>query len=101
MADARRYLPAKAVLLKPVVAIDGDIVCRYGAHVFVNGRLRAKALSQDNEVRPMPSWKGCRTLHSGQVFVLSWRKDSFDGRYFGPVDSGDVLGTAEPIFLKR
>lgn len=98
MADARQYLPAKAVLLKPVVAIDGDTVCRYGAHVFVNGRLRAKALSRDNKMRPMPTWKGCRTLHSGQVFVLSWRKDAFDGRYFGPVDSGDVLGTAAPIF---
>ncbi|MGE3871349.1 MAG: S26 family signal peptidase [Parvibaculaceae bacterium] len=98
MADARQYLPAKAVLLKPVVAIDGDTVCRYGAHVFVNGRLRAKALARDKLLRPMPSWTGCRKLHSGQVFVLSARKDSFDSRYFGPVDSGDVLGTAAPMF---
>lgn len=101
LADERQYLPATAVLLKPIIAIDGDTVCRYGVHVLVNGRLWARALSRDKELRPMPSWKGCRTLHSGQVFVLSWRKDSFDGRYFGPVDSGDVLGTAEPIFLLR
>lgn len=101
IADERKYLPATAVLLKPVAAIGGDTVCRWGTHVFVNGRVRARALSRDKELRQLPSWRGCRTLHSAQVFVLSRRKDSFDGRYFGPVENLHVLGTAMPIFLVR
>jgi conjugative transfer signal peptidase TraF len=101
IADEREYLPASAMLLKPVLAVDGDIVCRYGAHVFVNGRRRGRALSRDNKLRSLPSWTGCQTLHSGQVFVLSRRKDSFDSRYFGPVEPFNILGTASPVFLVK
>lgn len=101
LADERRYLPASAVVLKRVAATDGDTVCRFGAHVFVNGRLLAKALRHDKMSRPLPSWRGCIGLRSGQVFVLSSRKDSFDSRYFGPVDARNVLGTARTVSLSR
>lgn len=97
VAAQRHYLPATAVLLKPVVATERDIVCRFGFHVYVNGRMRAKALRHDKLVRTLPSWKGCLRLGKGQFFVLSNRKGSFDSRYFGMVDQRQILGTGRLI----
>lgn len=101
IADERKYLPVSAVLLKPTEAIEGDVVCRFGTHVFVNGGLRAKALRHDRKLRPLPIWKGCLELRSGLIFVLSRRKDSFDSRYIGPVEERDILGTARPAILLK
>lgn len=101
IADERKYLPVSAVLLKPTEAIEGDVVCRFGSHVFVNGGLRTKTLRYDRQLRPLPIWKGCSELRSGEIFVLSRRKDSFDSRYFGPVIERDILGTARPIYLLK
>jgi conjugative transfer signal peptidase TraF len=98
LADHRRYLPSSALLLKPVAAEEGDIVCRFGAHVFVNGGLQPKALREDRLKRPLPSWKGCLRLGTKQIFVLSKRKDSFDSRYFGVVEERQVLGTGKLVF---
>lgn len=99
IASERRYLPRSVWLLKPVVASKGDLVCRFGAYVFVNGRLVAKALTADKKHRLMPSWQGCRAIRFEQAFVLSRHRDSFDSRYFGPVDHALIAGTAEPILL--
>lgn len=101
IADQRRYLPASALLLKPVAAGKDDIICRFGAYVFVNGELRAKALRLDRMKRMLPVWKGCLTLNAGQIIVLSKRVDSFDSRYFGVVEKRQVLGTGRLIFSIR
>ena len=98
MADRRGYLPMAALLLKPIVATEGDTVCRFGRYVFVNGRLRATALRQDKMKRLLPSWKRCLRLRTGQIFVLSKHRGSFDGRYFGIVEGRNVLGTGKLIF---
>ena len=99
IADERHYLPRSAWLLKPVTAVNGDIVCKFGVYVFINGRTVARALRHDKLSRPMPKWKGCLKLKSGQLFLLSKHWDSFDSRYFGPVESSLVIGTAHPVIL--
>ena len=48
VAQERQYLPHTAWLLKPVAATRGDIVCRFSAYVFINGKLVAFALRRDN-----------------------------------------------------
>ncbi len=98
MADDRDYLPATALLLKPVVAKKGDTVCRFGRFVFVNGQVRATALRHDKMRRPLPSWRGCLKLDEGQIFVLSKHEDSFDSRYFGPIEGRNVIGVGKLIF---
>jgi conjugative transfer signal peptidase TraF len=99
IASERQYLRRGAWLLKPIAASKGDLVCRFDAYVFVNGKLVARALLADKKHRPMPQWRGCMTLKSEQVFLLSKRKDSFDSRYFGPVDRASIAGTAKPMLL--
>ncbi len=96
-ASERGYLPSDVWLLKPVAATHPAIVCRFGGHIFINGRRFAKAKGHDRLNRPLPAWKGCRALNLSQIFVLGKHRDSFDSRYFGPIDKAQVSGTALPI----
>jgi conjugative transfer signal peptidase TraF len=93
-ASARGYLPLQTPLLKPVRAIEMSFVCRFGQYVFIDGNMVARAKYLDTNHRMLPVWKGCRTLKSDDVFVLSMHRDSFDSRYFGPINRSQVLGTA-------
>ena len=93
-ASARGYLPLQTPLLKPVRAIKGSFVCRFGRYVFIDGNMVAKAKYLDTKHRMLPVWKGCRTLKSDEISVLGTHRDSFDSRYFGPVYRAQVLGTA-------
>ena len=98
ITDERNYLPNFAWLLKPVVATGGAIICRFGHLIFVDGKLVARADLHDKLGRILPTWKGCKALRSDQVFLLSKHIDSFDGRYFGPVDTALIIGTAKRLF---
>jgi type IV secretory pathway protease TraF len=98
LASTRGYLWAGALLIKPVAAGPGEVVCRHGAIVTINGLTVARARWADAAGRPLPRWSGCITLASDHVFVLSHAPDSFDGRYFGPIDPAHVLGTASALW---
>ncbi|WP_198011261.1 S26 family signal peptidase [Hyphomicrobium zavarzinii] len=95
IADRRGYLQRSALLLKPVAAGAVDRVCRFGTDVFVQSRLVARAVV---ESEPLPSWRGCRTLSSSELFLLADHPASFDSRYFGPVHARHVIGTAIPLW---
>jgi type IV secretory pathway protease TraF len=93
-ASSRGYLPQNVWLLKPIFAAHPSIICRFRSHVFVNGKHVAKAKIVDKLRRVLPVWKGCKALTSTQYFVLGHHRDSFDGRYFGPIEMQQVVGTA-------
>jgi type IV secretory pathway protease TraF len=95
--SSRGYLPENVWLLKPVFAMQGSLVCRFGKYIFVNGKLVAKAKIWDRKLRLLPIWHGCQTLKSEEVFVLSRPQDSFDSRYFGPVNRSRIVATAIPL----
>ena len=97
IAVNRRYLPDGALLLKPIAAMAGDRVCRWQAHVLINGRVQAKAALRDSARRLLPTWQGCRLLRPEEIFVLSPSSGSFDSRYFGPIKSSAVIGIARPL----
>jgi conjugative transfer signal peptidase TraF len=99
LADTRGYLRAGTLLIKPVAGGGGDIVCRDGPLVTINGRVVAHAKAADALGRPLPAWSGCFLLSEDQVFVLSEGPDSFDSRYFGPVERRHILGTALPVWF--
>jgi conjugative transfer signal peptidase TraF len=101
LAAARGYLGLTALLIKPVAAGLGDVVCRHGATVTINGKPAADARMADERGRPLLHWSGCTTLAASQVFVLSAAPDSFDGRYFGPINQSHVIGAAYPVWVKQ
>ena len=100
LAVARGYLAGRALLIKPVAAGPGDVVCRHAATVTVNGRPVAWARDSDVLGRSLPRWNGCLTLTAGQVFVLSTAPDSFDSRYFGPLNVAHVPGVGRAIWTQ-
>ena len=68
------------------------------AHVDVDGTHVATRRSRDRQGRPLPWWRGCRQLLTGELLVLGTAPDSFDGRYFGPVPQSAVIGRAVPLW---
>jgi conjugative transfer signal peptidase TraF len=98
---ARGYLGENVPLLKHVAAKAGQQVCRIDSVVSVNGRPVAVALTRDRLGRPLPVWRGCRTLGADELLLLNpAHPDSLDGRYFGPLPASTVLGRAAPIMTR-
>lgn len=99
-ADARRYLPVTVPLVKRVAAAPGDTVCALGQDILIDGRRRAERRSSDGRGRIMPWWQGCTTLRDGALFLLADDPGSFDGRYFGPTNRGDIVGRAHLLWAR-
>jgi conjugative transfer signal peptidase TraF len=97
LARSRGYLLSKAWLIKPVAALAGDRICRLGRMITINGRFVAIAQSTDKMGRTLPQWQGCNTLIDGEMFLLSDREGSFDGRYFGITPHAALISRAVPI----
>ena len=99
LSAERGYLPADVPLVKRVAAMHGDTVCGAGVAITINGRQVAERLSANSRGRPLPAWQGCRLLHGGEVFLLmEGVADSFDGRYFGPVEATAIIGRLVPLW---
>ncbi|EQB02948.1 S26 family signal peptidase [Sphingobium baderi] len=99
--SAHGYLPEGVPLLKHVAAKTGQRVCRIDITVSVDGQPVAMAWQRDSRGRPLPVWRGCRTLGPGEIFLLNPTvPDSLDGRYFGPLPASTVIGTATPLHLR-
>ena len=98
----RRYLPEGVPMLKRVLALPGQIICRSAHTVTVDGIAMGEALDRDTQGRPLPVWEGCQRLSENEVFLMNWQsKDSFDGRYFGPLPTASVIGRADPLWIRE
>lgn len=99
-ADGRMGYLRRVPILKHVAAVSGDQVCTVNDRLEINGRVRAPILRQDRRGAALPRWEGCRRLGDSEVFVFSDRiPNSFDSRYFGPVDRTDIIGVFRPLTL--
>jgi len=94
LVEERRYLPPKVPLLKRVVGLSGDTICRLDNQVLINGKAIATALKRDQSDRILADWRGCHILSVDLIFFLQDHPQSFDGRYFGPVDRALIVGRA-------
>ena len=101
LAAQRGYLPLQVPLLKRVGSVAPQRVCTIGQALRIDGHTVATTLRADRLGRPLHGWPQCRRLRTGEVFLLSATNPaSFDSRYFGPVRSTDVIGTAHPLWLE-
>jgi conjugative transfer signal peptidase TraF len=97
--DLNGYLPIGVPMLKRVLALPGQTVCRNGLTVAVDGIDIGEARERDGRGRPLPAWHGCCVITEGDVFVMNWQsEDSLDGRYFGPLPASAVIGKAMPVW---
>jgi conjugative transfer signal peptidase TraF len=97
--DLNGYLPIGVPMLKRVLALPGQTVCRNGLTIAVDGIDVGDAHERDGRGRPLPAWHGCRVIADGDVFVMNWQSaESLDGRYFGPLPASAVIGRAVPVW---
>jgi type IV secretory pathway protease TraF len=76
------YLPRGVPMLKYVLALPGQTVCRQGLTIFVDGIAMGNARARDGSGRLLPVWQGCRLIGAGELFLMNWQSaDSLDGRY--------------------
>ena len=95
------YLPRGVPLIKRVLALPGQTVCRTGVFVTVDRILMGSAREKDRNGHPLPSWQGCRVVVTDHVFLMNWdESDSLDGRYFGTLPLASVVGRAEPLWTR-
>jgi type IV secretory pathway protease TraF len=91
-ARRRRYDEPGDRFIKRVAALAGDRVCAEGARITINGALAATRQARDSHGQMLGHWEGCLLLAADQVLLLGDTADSYDGRYWGPVDSAQIEG---------
>ena len=95
----RGYLSPGILLIKYVLAVPGQTVCRNELIVTVDRSPVGAARERDRKGRSLPVWQGCRVLAAGEVFLMNRdAPDSLDGRYFGPLPASIIIGRAEPLW---
>jgi conjugative transfer signal peptidase TraF len=93
------YLPRGVPLIKRILALPGQTVCRTGLAITVNAIEMGAARERDGRGRALPVWQGCRTVAGDEVFLMNWDEPaSLDGRYFGPIPSSSIVGQATPFW---
>lgn len=85
-------------LLKPVAAIEGDIVrIRSGEPIYINDTALRNSIPAP-ELKPWPD--GNYQVSAGEVWVFSDYTDrSFDSRYFGPVSVSAIRAEVKPLLV--
>ena len=97
--DLNGYLPVGVPMLKRVLALPGQTVCRSGLTISVDDIEMGEARERDGRGRPLPKWQGCRVVGEGELFVMNWQStNSLDGRYFGFLPASAVVGRALPVW---
>ena len=100
--EAGNYLPRGVPLLKHVLALPGQTVCREGLVITIDKVAVGMARERDRRGRPLPVWQGCRVISQDALFLMnSQSADSLDGRYFGPLPQSAVLGRAHRIWTRE
>ena len=104
LALQRKYMFEHAVMLKKIIALEGDHVS-YDVDekaVTVNGEyiFMTEILSQDTEGRPLQGATFPVFLKKGEIWLSSEFIRGYDSRYFGPV-SADILTKATPVWIYR
>lgn len=95
----RGYIGRGVPLLKHVIGLPGQRVCRIDRTITVDGIAMGEALERDSHDRDLPVWQGCQIIGGDQLFLMNRGvPDSLDGRYFGPLPASSVIGRAVPLW---
>ena len=99
-AKRARQVPDGFLFMKPIAAGPGDQVCNGESGLVINGAWLAATATRDREGARLPVWRDCRRLHDNEYFAFSGHVgNSFDSRYFGPIEANDILGVYRSISL--
>lgn len=92
---AHHWLPDDGIMMKHVIGMPGDWVCKRDDYIWLNHHVLAPIFSHAPKGERLPELPFCQTLLHNQYLLMSLRvPNSFDGRYFGPVVRQRVIGRA-------
>ena len=87
-------------LMKRVEGVAGDLFCwrpDLGTDTL-NGRPMPAPSPMAHRLG-IPVWRGCRRLQAGEIVGYGRTVDSYDSRYFGPVEESGLWGIYRPIWV--
>lgn len=87
-------------MLKPVVAVAGDVVTVADDGLYVNGEVipGSAPLTADSKNRPLPRIRQSFSLARDELWMYSgYAPKSFDSRYYGPITAAQVTHFATPL----
>jgi conjugative transfer signal peptidase TraF len=95
----RQWIPShvRYYLMKPVAAIAGDYIHIDSQGVFINKIYKGPVQHFDQQGRELPKYHYNGLLEKNTYFVLSPEMNSFDSRYFGPVQQESIINIVEPF----
>ncbi len=95
----RQYVdPVMEGLLKKIVAVEGDRVCWVNHMISVNGVVLGMVADLDSQGRPLGHASGCEILLPDHYLPMAPDfEKSFDGRYFGFIQSSHIQFCARPL----
>jgi type IV secretory pathway protease TraF len=93
------YLPFGVPLIKRILALPGQSVCRNELLISVDGIEMRADVAHDRRGCTLPVWQGCRVIAEAEVFLMNWDEpQSLDSRYFCPIPLSAILGRTEPAW---
>lgn len=97
---AEPWFPEHAMFVKQLVAAEGDHVQVQGREVLVNGfpvgQLDPKVMGKTGQDER--TYARDQVLQPGELWVMGTAPDSFDSRYWGPINSNMLVGQVHPIY---
>lgn len=87
LAAARGFDGPADRFIKRIAAMPGDEVCAVNGRLRINGADMAAVPAHGQPNTSPAAWSGCRTLSAGEVLLLGDAPNSFDGRYWGPIEA--------------
>lgn len=96
-ARARDFEGPRDRFIKRVAAVAGDRVCAEGDALTINDGFAIPRRVHDSAGAPLRAWDGCRALLEHEVLLLGDAEQSFDGRYWGPIDRNLIEGVWRPL----
>ncbi|OGT06770.1 MAG: hypothetical protein A2103_05810 [Gammaproteobacteria bacterium GWF2_41_13] len=94
----QQWVPKSGILLKTVMAVPGDDVCKKNHWVWVDQKKIAYVFEHYRPNKRLPNIPFCGKLKSNQYLLMSvLNNKSFDGRYFGILNRAAIMGRAYQI----
>ncbi|HAT9660781.1 TPA: conjugative transfer signal peptidase TraF [Legionella pneumophila] len=101
--DHGLYCNGYGYLMKKVVAVSSDILSVTNEGVYVNQMLipYSKPKLQDGMNRTLPQWQVMNyQLQEDEIMTMTSQSEwSFDGRYYGLVQTRQIKGMITPIWV--
>lgn len=93
-AASHNYDGERDRFIKRLAAVAGQDVCSDGRVLRIDG---AEVAVVQRDAGAPQAWVGCRRLGASEILLLGDSADSFDGRYWGPINADLIEGVWRPL----